>query len=70
MNVSLILNIAAFAAILIGLGACVKSNWSLAKRVLLGMVLGIVFGLVLHLIYGNRLRGSASLAVATSSCCR
>ena len=53
MNVSLILNIAAFAAILIGLGACVKSNWSLAKRVLLGMVLGIVFGLVLHLIYGD-----------------
>lgn len=52
MNFPLSLNIAAFVALLIALGYRANSNWSLAKRVLLGMVLGIVFGLALHLIYG------------------
>ena len=55
MNFPLILNIAAFVVILAALRYCahLKPNWSLAKRVLLGMALGIVFGLALHLIYGD-----------------
>lgn len=53
MNFSLVLNIAAFVALLVGLGYRANANWSLAKRVLFGMVLGIVFGLALHLIYGD-----------------
>ncbi|WP_336623868.1 cation:dicarboxylate symporter family transporter, partial [Klebsiella variicola] len=38
--------------ILIALGR-VNASWSLANRVLLGMVLGILFGLALHLIYAD-----------------
>jgi len=55
MNFPLILNIAAFVVILMALRYCahLKPNWSLAKRVLLGMALGIVFGLALHLIYAD-----------------
>ncbi len=30
-----------------------KTNWSLSKKVLAGLVLGVVFGLGLHLIYGG-----------------
>jgi len=52
MNLPLLLNIATFVVLLFALGR-VNASWSLAKRVLLGMVLGIVFGLALHLIYGD-----------------
>ena len=52
MNLPLLLNIATFVVILTALGR-VNASWSLAKRVLLGMVLGILFGLALHLIYGD-----------------
>jgi len=52
MNLPLLLNIATFVVLLFALGR-VNASWSLAKRVLLGMVLGIVFGLALHLIYGE-----------------
>lgn len=62
MNVPLLLNIATFVVILGALGR-VNANWSLAKRVLLGMVLGIAFGLALHLIYGD---DSATLKLSIS----
>lgn len=53
MNFPLILNIAAFAAVLLTFSSRANPSWSLAKRVLLGMMLGILFGLVLQLIYGS-----------------
>ena len=42
MNLPLLLNIATFVVILIALGR-VNASWSLANRVLLGMVLCILF---------------------------
>ncbi|PWC12161.1 L-cystine transporter [Brenneria corticis] len=54
MNFPLLLNIAAFAALLLLLGyASSNKSWSLAKKVLLGLVIGVLFGLALHLIYGG-----------------
>ena len=65
MSFPLILNIAAFVVLLMALRYCahLKPNWSLAKRVLLGMALGIVFGLALHLIHGD---DSATLKQSTA----
>ncbi|PKH26495.1 L-cystine transporter [Enterobacterales bacterium CwR94] len=52
MNLPLILNVVVFVALLILLSRVGKANWSLAKKVLLGLVVGVVFGLGLHTIYG------------------
>jgi len=52
MNLPLSLNLLAFLALLLGLAQTRRTDWSLAKKVLLGLVLGVVFGLVLHTIYG------------------
>ncbi|RLM18622.1 L-cystine transporter tcyP [Brenneria alni] len=54
MSFSLLLNILAFAALLFLLGFAGKNkSWSLAKKVLLGLIIGVLFGLALHLIYGG-----------------
>ncbi|QTF08247.1 L-cystine transporter [Brenneria izadpanahii] len=54
MNFPLLVNILAFAALLFLLGyASQNKSWSLAKKVLLGLVVGVLFGLALHLIYGS-----------------
>ncbi|AXW88067.1 L-cystine transporter [Lonsdalea britannica] len=53
MNFPLILNIIVFALLLIALSYCGNARWSLAKKVLLGLVIGVVLGLGLHLIYGS-----------------
>ncbi|OSN10078.1 L-cystine transporter tcyP [Lonsdalea iberica] len=53
MNFPLILNVIVFALLLIALRFCGNTRWSLAKKVLLGLVLGVLLGLGLHLIYGN-----------------
>ncbi|ATA24118.1 L-cystine transporter tcyP [Brenneria goodwinii] len=54
MNFPLLLNILAFAALLFLLGYASKNrSWSLAKKVLLGLVIGVLFGLALHLVYGS-----------------
>ncbi|MEC5321424.1 L-cystine transporter [Brenneria populi subsp. brevivirga] len=54
MNFPLLLNILAFAALLLLLGyAGRNASWSLAKKVLLGLVIGVLFGLALHQIYGS-----------------
>ncbi|OSN06813.1 L-cystine transporter [Lonsdalea iberica] len=53
MNFPLILNVIVFALLLIALRFCGNARWSLAKKVLLGLVLGVLLGLGLHLIYGN-----------------
>ncbi|QZN97742.1 L-cystine transporter [Symbiopectobacterium purcellii] len=54
MSVALLANIIVFLA-LIALLAYASRNptWSLAKKVLLGLVIGVLFGLALHLVYGG-----------------
>ncbi|WP_153785503.1 L-cystine transporter [Pseudomonas sp. EMN2] len=52
MNLPLSLNLLAFLALLLGLAQTRRTDWSLAKKVLLGLALGVVFGLVLHTVYG------------------
>ncbi|WP_312936928.1 L-cystine transporter [Pseudomonas sp.] len=52
MNLPLSLNLLAFLALLLGLAQTRRTDWSLAKKVLLGLVLGVLFGLVLHTLYG------------------
>jgi len=51
MNLPLILNLLVFAALLFGLAQTRHTHWSLAKKVLFGLVLGVLFGLALHGIY-------------------
>lgn len=52
MNLPLILNLLVFLALLLGLAQTRRTQWSLAKKVLLALVLGVVFGVALHTIYG------------------
>lgn len=52
MNLPLSLNLLAFLALLLGLAKIPRPDWSLAKKVLLGLLLGVLFGVVLHAIYG------------------
>ncbi|MDU9389604.1 L-cystine transporter [Pseudomonas japonica] len=51
MNLPLFLNLLVFLALLLGL-AKTNSSWSLAKKVLFGLILGVLFGTALHTIYG------------------
>ncbi|MGM3175456.1 L-cystine transporter [Dickeya lacustris] len=53
MNFPLIINVIIFAVLLIALGYSGRQNSSLSRKVLLGLVVGVLFGLVLHLIYGG-----------------
>ncbi len=53
MNLALILNIVAFLALLFILSRTSRTDWSLSKKVLAGLVLGVAFGLALQLIYGE-----------------
>ncbi|MEI7377567.1 L-cystine transporter [Dickeya chrysanthemi] len=53
MNFPLIINVVVFAVLLFALGYSGNKNWSLSKKVLLGLITGVLFGLVLHLIYGD-----------------
>lgn len=52
MNFPLIANILAFAILLLGLAQTRQRSWSLAKKVLAGLTVGVLFGFALHLIYG------------------
>jgi len=47
------LNIVAFVVLLVLLSRFSRQNWSLSKKVLTGLVIGVLFGLVLQLIYGE-----------------
>ena len=51
MNLPLFLNLLVFLALLLGL-AKLNPGWSLAKKVLVGLILGVLFGTALHGIYG------------------
>jgi L-cystine uptake protein TcyP (sodium:dicarboxylate symporter family) len=53
MNLPLILNLLVFAALLLGLLQTRRTDWSLAKKVLLALVLGVLFGGALHAVYGD-----------------
>jgi len=53
MNLPLILNIVVFVALIVLLARTGRTNWSLSKKVLAGLVLGVLFGLGLQLIYGE-----------------
>jgi L-cystine uptake protein TcyP (sodium:dicarboxylate symporter family) len=63
MNYPLILNLLVFLALLFGLSLTRHTAWSLAKKVLLALVVGVIFGLGLHLIYGANDRDSAGICV-------
>ncbi|CCG87146.1 L-cystine transporter [Erwinia piriflorinigrans] len=52
MNFPLIINLVAFVALLL-LVAKTGSGWSLSKKVLFGLTIGVLFGLALHTIYGE-----------------
>lgn len=53
MNLPLFLNLLVFLALLLGLLQTRRTDWSLAKKVLLALVLGVVFGAGLHAVYGD-----------------
>ncbi|WP_127959374.1 L-cystine transporter [Serratia microhaemolytica] len=52
MNLPLVLNVLVFTALLLLLAQTRHKQWSLAKKVLAGLILGVVFGSLLQLIYG------------------
>ena len=52
MDFPLLLNLAVFIVLLVVLSRLGSQRWSLAKKVLTGLILGVVFGLALQLIYG------------------
>lgn len=52
MNIPLVLNVVVFVVLLLLLAKSSQSQWSLAKKVLVGLLVGVVFGLALQLIYG------------------
>ena len=53
MNMPLIINVILFVALLFLLSRTRHTHWSLAKKVLAGLCLGVVFGLLLHVVYGT-----------------
>lgn len=53
MNLPLVINVVVFVALLLLLAQTRHKPWSLAKKVLSGLFLGIVFGLALQLFYGS-----------------
>jgi L-cystine uptake protein TcyP (sodium:dicarboxylate symporter family) len=53
MNLPLVLNVVVFVVLLLLLAKSSRKQWSLAKKVLVGLLVGVVFGLALQLIYGS-----------------
>ncbi len=53
MNTLVLLNIIVFVLLLAGLFFTYRKDWSLSKKVLIGMVVGIFFGLGLKTVYGD-----------------
>ena len=53
MNLPLLLNLLVFLALLLGLAQTARTSFTLAKKVLIGLVLGVLFGSALHAIYGQ-----------------
>lgn len=53
MNYPLIINLLIFVALLLLLAKISRRGWSLSKKVLTGLVIGVLFGLALHTVYGE-----------------
>ena len=53
MNFPLIANAVGFVVLLLLLAQARHKQWSLAKKVLVGLAMGVVFGLALQAIYGS-----------------
>lgn len=53
MNLPLVMNVLIFAALLLLLAQTRHKQWSLAKKVLAGLALGVIFGLGLQWVYGS-----------------
>lgn len=77
MNFPLIANIVVFVVLLFALAQTRHKQWSLAKKVLVGLVMGVVFGLALHTIMVLTARylkilysGLTSLVTAMFNCCK
>ncbi|CDH03774.1 L-cystine transporter [Xenorhabdus bovienii] len=52
MNLPLVINVLVFVALLIILAKASSNKWSLSKKVVVALVVGVVFGLALNIIYG------------------
>ncbi|PHM45727.1 C4-dicarboxylate transporter DctA [Xenorhabdus mauleonii] len=52
MNLLLIINVLVFVALLILLAKTSSNKWSLSKKVLIALIVGVAFGLALNIIYG------------------
>ena len=53
MNLPLVINVLVFVALLLLLAQTRRTKWSLAKKVLVGLFMGVLFGLGLQLVYGS-----------------
>ncbi len=53
MNYALTFNILVFIGLLAGLAMTERTSWSLSKKVLVGLTIGVVFGMVLQGTYGT-----------------
>lgn len=52
MNIPLVINVLVFVALLLLLAQSRHKQWSLSKKVLVGLALGVLFGLGLQWVYG------------------
>jgi len=52
MPMALMINVVVFIALLAGLVWLSRLGWSLSRKVFIGLLAGVIFGLVLHVIYG------------------
>ncbi|WP_149226548.1 L-cystine transporter [Hafnia alvei] len=53
MNLPLVINVLVFVALLLLLAQTRRTKWSLAKKVVVGLFMGVLFGLGLQLVYGS-----------------
>ena len=85
MNWPLLINIIIFIGLIILQTRTHKTHWSLSKKVLTGLLLGVLFGLGLQLVYGesspvisasmqwfNIVAGALQISwvMAMSNCCK
>ncbi|MBD2804529.1 L-cystine transporter [Xenorhabdus sp. ZM] len=53
MNLPLTINVLVFVALLILFAKTSSNKWSLSKKVLIALIIGVAFGLALNIIYGT-----------------
>ena len=52
MLIGFIANLVVFILLLVALARTARTGWSLSRRVLIGLVIGVIFGIILQSIYG------------------